>query len=86
MDIKTEISKYSSPKNKPILLWLFKKYHRKFQWNFLAYCKFKHYGKLSYQTNRIWEPKPEGIILYKHKGELYSEKCNLLLRELLNFN
>ena len=70
MDIKREIEQFAKEKDKPILFWLFQNYHFASQWQFVANYSFERYGKLSYQTNRIWRPTKEGIILYNHRDEL----------------
>lgn len=66
MDVKREIKKFSAPEDKKILLGLFERYHWESQWRFVAKCRLERYGKLSFQTNRVWFPTEEGKILYKH--------------------
>ena len=66
MHIKDEINKYADENKKPALIWLFNKYHMQSQWSFVAECEFDRYGKHSYQTNRIWKPTEEGMILFNH--------------------
>ena len=66
MNVRNEITKYADEINKPILSLLFDKYHLESQWLFVARCKFKRYGALSYQSHRVWYPTNEGVILYKH--------------------
>ncbi len=65
MRIREEIEKFASDKDKPVLLWLFGRYHLESQWWFVATCSFERYGTQSYQTNRVWTPTVEGRVLYK---------------------
>ena len=69
-DTRIEINLYAAKDDKPILHWLLKKYHLQSEWKFVAKCLHEQYGPLSYQTNRIWSPTPEGRILYAHRAEL----------------
>ena len=64
MTIISEIEKFSSEEDKPILLALLKKYHMESGWKLVAKSRFKRYGKPSYQVNRVWFPTPEGIAIY----------------------
>ena len=64
MDVKKEIKKYSLKAHKPILLFLFERYHNREEWFFVADCRFEKYGVLSYESNRVWFPTEEGIMLY----------------------
>ena len=66
MNIRDEIGKFANDDDKPVLLWLFSKYHKQSQWFFVAKCWHKRYGSQSYQTHRIWEPTDQGRILYEH--------------------
>lgn len=69
MDVRKEIDKCSIEADKPVLHWLFNKYHMESQWRFVARCSFKRFGPLSYQTNRVWQPTAEGRALHAHMGK-----------------
>jgi len=62
-----EIKKYADTKDRPCLLWLFKRYHMESQWHFVAQCAHVRYGVESDATHRRWYPTPEGLTLY-HMG------------------
>ena len=64
MKVRDEIAKFSAEDDKPALLWLFSKYHMESTWLFVARCTFQRYGYRSYESNRVWAPRPEGRILY----------------------
>lgn len=64
MNVKNEIEKFASEENKPILSWLFSRYHMESQWHFVAKCNFVRYGVESYKVNRVWTPTIEGVVLY----------------------
>jgi hypothetical protein len=64
MDVRDEINKYSSKKDRDMLLWLLGRYSLASQWRFVAKCTHKRYGRMSYQTNRVWTPTEEGKALY----------------------
>jgi len=66
MKIINEIIKHASKDDKPILLWLFNKYHWQSEWNFVASCELIQIGPHSYQVERIWKPTKEGLIIYKY--------------------
>ena len=66
MNVRLEIEKFSDEKDKPILNWLFDRYHWQSQWKFVAKCRHQRYGAYSYQTNRIWSPTEEGLSLYNY--------------------
>jgi len=66
MKVFDEINKFATEEDKPILIWLFNRYHWASQWQFVASCKFVKYGTLSYQSNRVWYPTPEGRTLFNH--------------------
>lgn len=72
MNIIEEVNCFSNTKDKPILLWLFKNYHMASQWRFVANCTFGKYSKYSYQSNRIWKPTREGLILYHYNKLIQS--------------
>lgn len=64
MKVRVEIESYAKESNKPILLWLFERYHTEPRWQFVAACRFEKYGRLSYEYRRIWSPTDEGRALY----------------------
>ena len=64
MHIRVEIDRYSAPDDKPVLQWLFDRYHMASQWQFVATCEHDRYGKASHQTNRRWIPTKEGRVIY----------------------
>lgn len=65
-DVREEIKQFAADEDKEILLGLFTKYHWSSDWRFVANVRHKNYGKLSYETHRIWYPTNEGRILFKH--------------------
>lgn len=73
MDVRSEIDQFASESDRPILHWLFERYHLQSQWSFVATCTHQRYGKLSYQTNRVWTPTIEGRALYNY---LHQENQN----------
>jgi hypothetical protein len=66
MNVRDEIEKFADGADKPVLRWLFDKYHMESQWSFVAYCTHQRYGTRSYQTNRVWTPTTEGRALHAH--------------------
>lgn len=64
MNVRDEIKKYAAPEDREILEWLFDRYHMQSSWNVVAFCRFKRYGKLSYETHRVWVPQPAGRSLF----------------------
>jgi hypothetical protein len=66
MKVRDEISRLASESDKPVLLWLFDRYHFEWQWRFVAKCRFQKYGEFSYQYHRIWEPTREGRSLFEY--------------------
>ena len=66
MKVLEEIHNNSKEEDKPILLWLFNNYSIRSQWSFVAFCVHESYGKLSYETNRVWKPTIEGKALYEY--------------------
>ena len=72
MNVRDEIANHSDESDKPILNWLFDRYHMESQWHFVARCKFVRYGTQSYETNRVWIPTYEGRVLYNH-GQTVTE-------------
>lgn len=85
MDVKNEIEQHSLESDKPILLWLFGRYHQQWQWKFVADMHWKSYGTQSYQAYRVWSPTSEGRILYdksiseSSKHQTIREAKNLFL-------
>lgn len=69
MNVLDEIDKFADEADKPVLRWLFDKYHTEAQWKFVAKCEHQRYGTQSYQTNRVWSPTEEGRALYAYKLE-----------------
>ena len=69
MDIRKEINDFAADEDKPILHWLFDHYHYQSEWRIMAKSTFKRYGKLSYESNRVWAPTNEGRILYAHSQD-----------------
>ena len=66
MNVRREIELYALPEDRPILLWLFERYHWASQWSFVTTCTHQRYGVYSYQTHRVWAPTAEGRVLYEH--------------------
>jgi hypothetical protein len=65
MNIRAEIDNYAAEADRPILHWLFDKYHWNSMWGFVTYCTWDRYGTQSYEVNRVWAPTLEGRILYQ---------------------
>ena len=65
MDVRKEIELHAAESDRPILNWLFDRYHMASQWHFVASCSFRRYGKLSYEVHRVWTPTEEGRVLYE---------------------
>lgn len=82
MNVRNEIDKYASEADKPILHWLFDIYHIESQWHFVARCTFLRYGTQSYETHRIWQPRPDGYALHAVRA-MYSAllECEVLVSE-----
>ena len=61
MKVREEIERYASEEDKPVLLWLFDRYHWASEWRMMATCTFvtKNLG-----SPRVWEPTPTGLNLY----------------------
>ena len=72
MKVRDEIRLYAKDEDKPVLNWLFGRYHMESQWSFVARCTFQRYGTESYKSNRVWIPTPEGRILYDHAQAIYA--------------
>jgi hypothetical protein len=66
MNVREEIRQHAKEEERPILDWLFDRYHMESQWNFVARCTWQRYGTHSYQSNRVWTPTPEGRALYEY--------------------
>jgi hypothetical protein len=82
MKVRDEIKKYASEDDKPVLLWLFERYHWASEWNFVARCTWKQYGTQSYMVHRVWIPSAAGYQLYATKV-LYEAllECEALVYE-----
>jgi len=61
VNVRKEIELYSADADKPVLNWLFDRYHYASQWNFVATCDFSrpHF-------HRIWSPTRAGLKLFAH--------------------
>lgn len=64
-----EIEKYSEESDKPILRWLFSRYHWSSEWSFVV--NVIHVGVYP-KTHRVWVPKLEGVVLYNNR-ELFNQ-------------
>lgn len=64
MKVREEIEEYAAEADKPVLLWLFDRYHWESEWKFVARCTFDMSAKSGFGGNRIWTPTPEGLSLY----------------------
>ncbi|PKO58764.1 MAG: hypothetical protein CVU24_16625 [Betaproteobacteria bacterium HGW-Betaproteobacteria-18] len=64
MNVRDEIDKFADEADKPVLHWLFDRYHMASEWGFVAKCTHQRYGTRSYETNRVWTPTEEGRALY----------------------
>lgn len=69
MNVKHDIEQHASADDKPILRWLFERYHTQHEWLVVAHCSFKRYGQRSYETNRVWTPTAVGLTLYRYATE-----------------
>jgi len=65
-NVRKEIDTHAAEVDKPVLHWLFDRYHWASQWRFVATCTHRRYGYWSYEMRRIWAPTEEGHILYLH--------------------
>lgn len=63
MNVRQEIEQLSCAEEKPVLLWLFEKYHWASEWRMMAMCEF--IGKTP-NSRRRWHPTPTGISLYEN--------------------
>lgn len=64
MDVRREIDLYALPEDRPVLHWLFDRYHWESQWRFVAACTMQRYGTYSYEVHRVWAPTPEGRAIH----------------------
>lgn len=64
MNVRDEFEMYAAPDDVPVLLWLFGHYSRASQWALVANCTHERYGKMSYETRRVWRPTAEGRALF----------------------
>lgn len=76
MKVREEIEKYADEKDKPILLWLFERYHMESEWRIMASCEFvKDPSQKQWGAHRRWFPQGTGLALYE----------NAQLRRLLSY-
>lgn len=82
MKVRDEIEKFAGEDDKPILRWLFERYHMESQWQFVARCMWQRYGTQSYMVNRVWVPSAAGYQLFATKA-LYEAllECEPLVYE-----
>jgi hypothetical protein len=78
MKVRDEINKYASEAEKPILLWLFDRWHMESEWHMMASCTFD--GRYP-ASKRIWHPSAVGLKLYQYEKmrealEFYADKEN----------
>lgn len=71
MNVREEIKLHAKDADKPILNWLFGRYHMESQWRMMARCSFQRYGVESYKVHRVWAPTAEGRILHADSERLY---------------
>lgn len=62
--VREEIEQHSQEDFKPVLRWLFARYHRQSEWKFVATFKEERYGRRSYEVHHIWEPTKEGLAIF----------------------
>jgi hypothetical protein len=67
MNVKQEILDYSSEEDKPILLWLFERYHWASEWRGVAYDEYVRDETKKFNSRRVWHPQPNGKQLYYFK-------------------
>jgi hypothetical protein len=65
MRVRDEIEKYSAEKDKPVLLWLFERYHGQHEWNVMATPAYRG-NYMQGTSRRSWAPSPTGAALYEH--------------------
>jgi hypothetical protein len=70
LNVRQEILDHSAENEVEALTWLLDHYSRASKWSFVASCALARYGRLSYQTNRVWSPTPEGWVLFNHRDEM----------------
>jgi hypothetical protein len=73
MNVREEIRLHACDEDKPVLDWLFDRYHWASKWSFVAKCTFQRYGIESYAVHRIWAPTTEGRALYAHMKDHVTE-------------
>jgi hypothetical protein len=64
MNVRDDIRLHAADEDKPILNWLFGRYHMASEWRFVAKCTWTQHGPLSYQSFRVWTPTTEGRAIY----------------------
>lgn len=72
MKVRDDIQQFSTPEDRPILEWLFNRYHWASQWSFVATFSPQCYGTESYKIHRVWKPTVEGRAIY---AQLSGAKC-----------
>ena len=70
MNIRSEIDRFSAEDDRPMLRWLFDRYHWESQWRFVASHSSQRYGIRSYEVHHVWAPTIEGRLLYNHRDEM----------------
>ena len=50
MKVRDEIEQFAKEEDKPVLIWVFGRYHWASQWSFVSCCSHRRYGTLSYET------------------------------------
>jgi hypothetical protein len=65
MKVRDEIEKYSAEKDKPVLRWLFERYHWQSDWRIMATSAYRG-NYMEGTAHRIWVPSPTGAALYEH--------------------
>jgi len=63
MKVRAEIEQYSAEDDKPILLWLFERWHMSSNWPIMSHCSF--IGRYP-MSHRVWRPSSVGLALYNY--------------------
>lgn len=69
MNVRKEIREHAAEEDKPVLLFLFDRYHWESQWAFVAFCRHERYGVKYHETYRVWSPTLEGRLLYEARSK-----------------
>ncbi len=67
MNVREEINAHAIEQNKPILTWLFDRYHMQSEWFFVAHCARKKEPRAKYGSVRVWSPSEAGQRLYDYE-------------------